>query len=75
MTYYIRWILQVIFKSPVAEFTSIQQTTNGWVAVLTDRVNGQEYVCSFLPVKNEAVPQTADQLLNMNKENHENNHN
>lgn len=68
--YYLTWILRTVFgKNPLAEFKQVYQAGNGWVGVLVDKVNGQEYVCSFVPVTSQVTvtPNTVDQLLKMNE--------
>lgn len=67
-TYYLTWILRKLFAgNPCAEFTSPIQSGKGWICVLKDKINGQEYLCTFLPIESEKVvmPNTADQFLKM----------
>lgn len=71
--YYLRWILHKLFAgNPCAEFTSPVQSGKGWVCVLKDNVNGQEYLATFIPIESVKVvlakqecPDTADQFLKM----------
>lgn len=73
MTYYLSWILKKVFGgNPCAEFTNPQQSNGGWVCLLTDKVNGQEYVCTFTPVELKTkvvMPDTADQFLKLTEGN------
>lgn len=64
--FYLTWILSVVFGGDRrAEFKTVQPCKDGWVAVLVDKVNGQEYVCNFVPIKSTkvVVPETVDQLI------------
>lgn len=50
--------------------SSVRQTSNGWAFVITDTLNGDEYVCCAYPVKSTkfVAPNTADELLAMTKD-------
>ncbi len=66
--YYFSHLLFQAFKNIAwGKVSQIRQTTNGWDFVITDTLNGDEYVCCAYPVKSEktVMPNTADQLLQM----------
>lgn len=67
--YYLSWLLTKILKCPVVSFSEPQQSGKGWICVMTDHVHEQEYLVNFVPIESEKiiVPESADQLLNMNK--------
>ena len=49
------------------KLVKLHQATNGWVLVVRDEIDGQEYIGTFYPVKSQkiVVPDTVDQLLSM----------
>lgn len=53
-----------------SKLTKLHQASNGWVVIVRDEIDGQEYIGTFYPIKSEkiVVPDTADQLLAMTKE-------
>lgn len=69
--YYFASLLFQAFKSIAwGKVSNIHQTTNGWAFVITDTLNGDEYVCCAYPIKSQkvVVPDTADQLLALKPE-------
>lgn len=67
-TYFLTWILRRLFAgNPCAEFTSPVQSGKGWAAVLKDKINGQEYLATFVPIESEVtvMPDTVNQFLKM----------
>lgn len=55
--------------NPQSKLLKLHQATNGWVVILRDEIDGQEYIGTFYPVKSERVvmPDTADQFLALTK--------
>lgn len=52
--YFIRYILRKVFNnSPYAVLSEIHQSGKGWVTVLTDSENGQEYLVTLVPIESE----------------------
>lgn len=53
-----------------AKLIKLHQATNGWVLILRDETDGQEYIGTFYAVKSQktVVPDTVNQLLEMNTE-------
>lgn len=68
--FYIRHILMMVFckDNPLARISNIHQSERGWTAVLTDKINGQEYLMQIVPIESQVTvaPHSADQLLKMN---------
>ena len=70
--YYLSWLLRKVVsefgKNPMLEFSTPIQAGRGWLCMLTDKVNGQNYLCQFLPVETQekvVMPNTIDEFLKM----------
>lgn len=61
-------IFQAFKSLSWGKVSNLHQTSTGWAFIITDTLNGDEYVCCAYPVKSQksVVPETADQLLKMN---------
>ena len=62
-------IFQAFQQISWGKVSGIRQTSNGWVFVITDTLNNEEYVCMAYAVRStkDVCPETADQLLAMTK--------
>lgn len=68
--YYFSSLIFQAFKSlSWGKVSNIHQTSNGWAFVITDTLNGDEYVCCAYPVKfpKFVCPSSADEFLAMTK--------
>lgn len=73
--YYFSLLMWQAFKNHTfGKISNLHQTSNGWAFVITDTLNGDEYVCCAYPVKSKktVIPDTADQFLAMTKREGEN---
>lgn len=69
--YYFSLLIFEAFKSlSWGKVSGIRQTSNGWAFVITDTLNGDEYICCAYPVKSTkfVAPNTADEFLAMTKD-------
>lgn len=68
-TYFFTYLMHFVFKnSPYAECSKVHQSGKGWVAVIKDKEDGQEYLITAVPIESikTVAPESADQLINMN---------
>lgn len=67
--YFFSSLIFQAFKSlSWGKISNLHQTPTGWAFVITDTLNGDDYVCCAYPIKSQkvVVPETVDELLKMN---------
>jgi hypothetical protein len=50
-----------------AKLLMVHQASGGWVFIIKDEIDGQEYLCNAIPLKIEKIvlPNSVDELLRM----------
>lgn len=69
--YFFQNLMHIAFRNHAwAKLVTIHQTSDGWTGVIKDQLHDQEYIFMAYAVKSTkiVVPDTIDQLINLNKE-------
>lgn len=64
-------LVEAFMHSNYGRLHKLRQCSNGWVGIIQDKESKLEYVIQIHPITSEkiVVPETFNQLMNMNEEN------